>query len=165
MSAETYFLIPRPSGPSTGPKTVRGMPGAMIDQEFSSQFHSGLHLNKAPLYLCYIMETSATGSSGFPDVRGTGAQKPFRVKSKFESSRRGAARRIFPHSFFFFFLTQVRPSPPHSFSLRVRPESHALCTGWLRDSKRKKILKAFGECHENGLIESFKMSPHLLCLS
>ena len=35
----------------------------------------------------------------------------------------------------------------------------------LRDSKWEKILKDFGECHENSLIESFKMSPHLICLS
>ena len=35
----------------------------------------------------------------------------------------------------------------------------------LRDSKWKTILKDFGECHENSLIESFKMSPHLICLS
>ena len=35
----------------------------------------------------------------------------------------------------------------------------------LRDSKWKKILKDFGVCHENSLIESFKMSPHLIGLS
>ena len=40
-----------------------------------------------------------------------------------------------------------------------------LATERLRDSKWKKILKDFGECHENSLIESFKMSPHLICLS
>ena len=38
-------------------------------------------------------------------------------------------------------------------------------TGRLGDSKCKKILKDFGGCHENILIESFKMSPHLICLS
>ena len=43
--------------------------------------------------------------------------------------------------------------------------AHVWCTGRLRDSKWKKILKDFGECHENSLIESFKMSPHLICLS
>ena len=35
----------------------------------------------------------------------------------------------------------------------------------LRDSKWKKILKDFGKCHENSLIESFKMSPHLIYLN
>ena len=27
------------------------------------------------------------------------------------------------------------------------------------------VLKDFGECHENSLIESFKISPHLICFS
>ena len=31
--------------------------------------------------------------------------------------------------------------------------------------KMEKKLKDFEECHENSLIESFKMSPHLICLS
>ena len=29
----------------------------------------------------------------------------------------------------------------------------------------EKILKDFGECHVNRLIESFRMSPHLICVS
>ena len=33
------------------------------------------------------------------------------------------------------------------------------------DLKWKKNLKHFGRCHENRLIESFKMSPLLICLS
>ena len=41
----------------------------------------------------------------------------------------------------------------------------SIFTERLRDLKWKKILKDFGECHENSLIESFKMSPHLICLS
>ena len=45
------------------------------------------------------------------------------------------------------------------------PHSQFGSTERLRDSKWKKILKDFGECHENSLIESFKMSPHLICLS
>ena len=28
----------------------------------------------------------------------------------------------------------------------------------------KKILKRFQDCHENALIQSFEMSPHLICL-
>ena len=39
------------------------------------------------------------------------------------------------------------------------------CTGRLGDSKWKRILKNFGECLMNSLIESFRMSPHLICLS
>ena len=37
-------------------------------------------------------------------------------------------------------------------------------TGRLRQSKWKKLLKDFGGCHENRLIESFEMSPHLIGL-
>ena len=32
-------------------------------------------------------------------------------------------------------------------------------TGRLKDLERKKVLKDFGECHENSLTESFKMNP------
>ena len=41
----------------------------------------------------------------------------------------------------------------------------APCTERLRDSKWKQILKDFGECRKNSLIESFKMGPHLICIS
>ena len=44
----------------------------------------------------------------------------------------------------------------------VLTKSVPLATERLRDSEWKKILKDFGECHENSLIESFKISPHLI---
>ena len=38
-------------------------------------------------------------------------------------------------------------------------------TEQLRGLRWKKLLKNIGECHENSLIESFEMIPHLICLS
>ena len=39
------------------------------------------------------------------------------------------------------------------------------CTARQGDRKWKKLLKVSGWCDKNGLDESFKMSPHLICLS
>ena len=38
-------------------------------------------------------------------------------------------------------------------------------TAQQEDMKWKKLLKVSGWCDKNGLNESFKMSPHLICLS
>ena len=50
-------------------------------------------------------------------------------------------------------------------ALQFMIQKASVITGRLGDSKWKKNLKDFGGCHVNRMIESFKMSPHLICLS